>query len=162
MSRSRQTYVDFASLTFSSTGNTLEDVLQTLAELDEADCCAFPYEDIRHIYRTVTSRKIVTRRAIAKGFIPDWNTFAMTASGYSSWGEKSLIWPAEKRQRIAKYLGKSFFERYLEYLPICRWITSTDTPELFRDFVLHEEMRVNVLALLRLLDELESQQHNGN
>ncbi len=136
--------------------------MYTLAELDEADCYAFPYDDIRHIYKTVTSRKIVTRRAIAKGFIPDLDTFASAASGYSSWGEKSLIWPTEKRQRIADYLGKSFFERYPEYLPVQRWITDTNTPELFRDFVLHEEMRVNVLALLHLLNELESQQHNGN
>lgn len=80
----------------------------------------------------------------------------MTASGCCSWGNKALDWPAEKRQRIANYLGKGFFERYPEYLAVRRWITDTNTPDLFRDFVLHEEMRVNVLALIRLLDELES------
>lgn len=154
--------MEFSSLTFSSSGNTLEDVLQILAELDKADCYAFPYDDIRHIYKTVTSRKIVTRRAIAKGFAADWNTFAMTASGCCSWGRKALNWPAEKRGRTTDYLSKSFFERYLEYLPVRRWITNTNTPELFRDFVLHEEMRVNVLALLRWLDRLENQNKDGN
>ncbi len=132
--------------------------MQTLMELSEADCHSFPYDDIRHIYKTVTSRKKLTRRIIDNFFKGDWNTFAFATSGYGSWGIKVLNWQVDHRRRIEDYLSKSFFERYPKYLPICRWITDTNTPELFRDFALHEEMRVNVLALLRLLDELETQQ----
>ena len=142
-------------MTFSSTGNTLEEIVQTLMILDKADCFPFPYADIRHIYKTVTSRKKLTRRLIEKGFGPDLNTFQMSVSGACGGYHFVLEWPAEKRQQWADWLNKSFFERWPEYLSVRRWITEANTPELFRDFVLHEEMRVNMLALLRLLDKLE-------
>ena len=129
--------------------------MQTLVTLDEADCFAFPYDDIRHIYKTVTSRKKLTRRAIKKGFGPDLNTYQMAVSGPCRGCHFVLEWPAEKRQDWADWLNKDFFERWPEYLPVRRWISEANTPELFRDFVLHEEMRVNVLALIRLLDKLE-------
>jgi len=61
--------MEFSSLTFSSTGSTLEESLYTLAELDEADCFPFPSSDIVHIERTVTSRKKLTRRLIKNFFI---------------------------------------------------------------------------------------------
>ena len=127
--------------------------MQTLAELSEADCHSFPSDDIKYIYKTVTSRKKLTRRVIDNFFNGDWNTFASATSGYGSWGVKVLDWQVDHRRRICEYLSKSFFERYPKYLPVRPWITDTNTPELFRDLVLHEEMRVNMLALLRLLDE---------
>ena len=100
---------------------------------------------------------MLTRRVIKNFFAGDWNTFAMASSGGCSWGRKALEWSPEKRKSFSDYLSKDFFERYPKYLPVLRWITEANTPELFRDFVLHEEMRVNVLALIRLLDKLESQ-----
>ena len=147
--------MEFSSLSFSSIGNTLEEVLQTLAELDEANAHQFPSDDIRHIYKTVASRKKLTRRVIDNFFKGDLDTYFSAISGASSWGWKALEWPFEKRKRIANYLSQEFFERHPRYLPVRRWITEANTPELYRDFVLHEEMRVNVLALIRLLDQLE-------
>ena len=114
-----------------------------------------PYDDIRHIYKTVTSRKKLTRRVMDKGFIADLDVYFSDTAGCSSWGKKALGWGSEKRKLFARLMSQEFFEKHPEYLPVRRWITEANTPELFRDFVLHEEMRVNVLALIRLLDKLE-------
>jgi len=129
--------------------------LRTLVELDAANCFSFPYADIRHIYKTVTSRKKLTRRVIKKGFGPDLNTYQMAVAGPSRWCHLLLEWPFKKRQNLADWLEKDFFERWPEYLPVRHWITEENTPDLYRDFVLHEEMKMNVLALIRLLDKLE-------
>jgi len=103
--------MEFSSLTFSSTGNTLEEVLRTLVELDAANCFSFPYADIRHIYKTVTSRKKLTRRVIKKGFGPDLNTYQMAVAGPSRWCHLLLEWPFKKRQNLADWLEKDFFRR---------------------------------------------------
>ena len=149
-------------MTFSSAGNTLEDILYALAELDEADCYSFPSANIVHIGRTVTIRKKLTRRLIKNFFKGDLVTYTSDIASCCSGATRLLEWPADERQEWSEYLSKNFFQRYYKYLPMRRWITDTSTPELFRDFVLHEEMRVNVLAFLRLLDELESQNKDGN
>lgn len=127
-----------------------------LKKMFDAHIRPFPYDDIWHIGKTVTSRKIATRRAIAKGFVADLDMYLSDIAGCSSWDRKALTWDSETRRLFAGLMSKEFFEQHPEYLLVRRWITETNTPELFRDFVLHEEMRVNVLALLRLLNELES------
>lgn len=114
----------------------------------------FPYSDISHIYKTVTSRKIRTRRAIDKGFIPDLDYYWSSIAGYSSWNEKAPRRDFEKRLKLARLLDKEFFAKHPEYQTVRRWITEENTPDLHRDFVLYEEMRVNALALYRLLDRL--------
>lgn len=135
---------------------SLETILETLDCLQSEDVHPFPYADIRHIYKTVTSRKIKTRRAIDKGFIPDLDYYQSSIAGCSSWGKKALKWDADKRQEFTGLLGGEFFDRHPEYLLVRRWITEANTPDLYRNFVLYEEMRVNVLALIRLLDRLDS------
>ena len=147
--------MELASLVFSCTDNDLDSLLRTTEALDEADCHPFAYDDIKHIAKTVTSRKKLTRRLIKNGFVPDLDSYQSTIAGCCSWGRKSLEWSVEKRRLFEKYLSKDFFELHPKYLPIRRWITQKNTPELFRDFVQYEEMRVNVLALIHLLDQLE-------
>lgn len=127
-----------------------------LEKMFDAHIRPFPYDDIWHIQKTLTSRKKATRRAIAKGFVADLDMYLFDIAGCSSWGRKALTWDGETRRLFARLMSREFFEQHPEYLLVRRWITDTNTPELFRDFALHEEMRVSVLALLRLLDELES------
>lgn len=134
----------------------LETILETLAWLKEADDRPFPYADIRHIYKTVTSCKIRTRRAIDKGFVPDLDYYQSNIAGCSSWGKKAFRWDFEKRREFTRLLNKGFFDRHTEYLLVRRWITEVNTPHLCRDFVIYEEMRVNVLALIGILDRLEA------
>lgn len=134
----------------------LETILETLAWLKEADDRPFPYADIRHIYKTVTSRKIRTRRAIDKGFGPDLNTYQMEISSVSRWGVKIFQWPSAERKKGAYWLGQPFFERWPQYLLVRRWIREVNTSDLYRDFVLYEEMRLNALALIGLLDKLQN------
>lgn len=132
----------------------LETLTETLNKLYEDILHPFPYADIRHIYKTVTSRKIRTRRAIDKGFIPDLDYYWSSIAGCSSWGKKAPRRAFEKRLKLARLLDEEFFDKHPEYQPVRRWITEANTPYLYRDFVLHEEMRVNALALYRLLDRL--------
>ncbi len=133
-----------------------ETLIETLGRLGKKAHRPFPTADIRHIYKKVTSRKIQTRRAIDKGFSADLNTYDMEISGASSWGTKIFQWSPAERKKRAYWLGQPFFDRWPEYVLIRRWITEENTPDLYRDFVLHEEMRVNVLALIRLLDKVQN------
>lgn len=135
----------------------LETLMDTLEKLYEDILHPFPYADIRHIYKTVTSRKIKTRRTIDKGFIPDLSYYWSNIAGCSSWGKNALKWNTEKRQEFGDLLGESFFDNHPEYLLVRRWITEANTLDLYRDFVLYEEMRLNALALIRLLDKLQNQ-----
>ena len=134
----------------------LETLTETLDKLYEDILHPFPYADIRHIYKTVTSRKIKTRRAIDKGFSADLNTYGMEISAVPSWGTKIFQWSGADRIRRAYWLGKPFFERWPQYILVRRWITEANTPDLHHDFVLHEEMRVNALALIGLLDKMQN------
>lgn len=134
----------------------LETILETLAWLVEADDRLFPYADIRHIYRTVTSRKIRTRRAIKKGFGPDLSTYLYAIYSPTRWCHVLLGWPADKRRDLAEWLAQDFFERWPEYLRVRRWVTEENTPDLYRKFVIYEEMKVNVLALIGLIDKLQN------
>ncbi len=130
-------------------------LIETLDRLYEEIIHPFPYADIRHIYKTVTSRKIRTRRAIEKGFIPDLDYYWLNIVGCSSWGKKALRWDAQKRQEFTGLLDRAFFDRHPEYLLVRRWITESNTPHLYHRFMLHKEMRVSVLVLIKLLDRLD-------
>ncbi len=154
--------MDFPFSVSSEDKKDFEEIFETLAWLVEADDRPFPYADIGHISRTVTSRKIQTRRAIKKGFGPDLSTYNYAIYSPARWCHILLGWSAEKRRGLAEWLEKDFFERWPEYLPVRRWITETNTPDLYRTFVIYEEMRLNVLASLRLLDRLESQNKYGD
>lgn len=132
----------------------LETLIETLDRLYEEIIHPFPYADIRHIYKTVTSRKIRTRRAIDKGFIPDLDYYWSSIVGYSSWNEKASRRDFQKRLKLARFLNEEFFDKHPEYQPVRRWITEANTPHLYRRFVQHEVMRVNALSLYRLLDRL--------
>lgn len=154
--------MDFPFPVSSEDKKALETIFDTLAWLVEADDRPFPYADIRHIYRTVTSRKIRTRRAIKKGFGPDLNTYLYSIYSPARWCDVLLGWPTDKRQNLSEWLEQDFFERWPEYLFVRRWITEENTPDLYREFVIYEEMRMNVLALLRLLDRLEGQNKYGD
>ena len=132
-----------------------------LAEMYNAIVSPFPYDDVRHIERTLTSRKKITRRAIAKGFIPDLSWYLSNIAGCSSWGKESLKWDNEKRILFTQLMSQDFFEKHPEYFLVRRWITEVNTPRLYLTLVLYDELRTNVLALIRLLDQLENQQ-NGN
>ena len=136
-------------------------ILRTLASLREMDTFPFPYQDIGHIYRAVTSRKNLTRRLIRNDFITDLDLYFMDIVSYSHWTRACPELSVEDRRFFVKYYSQDFFDRYPKYLPILRWITEGNAPALFRDFVLYEESRITVLALIRLLDQLENQQ-NGN
>ena len=117
----------------------------------------FPYKDIWHIDKTVTSRKIATRRAIRKGFIPDLDIYLSDIAGCCSWGKKALVWDAETRELFSQLMSKQFFEKHPEYVLVRRWITQENTPHLYGTLVYYNEMRVNVLALILLLDEIDAQ-----
>ncbi len=154
--------MDFPFSVSSEDKKDFEEIFETLAWLVEADDRPFPYADIPHIYKTVTSRKIQTRRAIKKGFGPDLSTYLYSIYSPARWCDVLLGWPIDKRQNLAESLAQDFFERWPEYLLVRRWITEANTPDLYRTFVIYEEMRLNVLALLRLLDRLESQNKDGD
>ncbi len=130
-------------------------MLERLDWLREAHGGPFPYEDIRHIYKTVTSRKKLTRRVMDKGFISDLDWFFFQVRGCGSWKRSALQWSSEDRQSRFNYLCKDFFDYFPIYLPVRRWITETNTPTLYRDFALCEEVRMTVMVLIRLLDKLE-------
>ena len=154
--------MDFPFSVSSEDAQALETLLEILDRLQSEDVPPFPYADIRHIYKTEASRKIRTRRAIEKGFIPDLAMYFADIYGCSGWNPKVpknwveyKQWP-KKRQLIVDSVSREFFERYLVYLPVRRWITAANTPHLYRKFVIYEEMRVNVLALIRLLDKLQN------
>lgn len=116
----------------------------------------FPYDDIRYIDKTVTSRKIATRRAIKNGFISDLDVYLSDIAGCCSWGKKALAWDAGNRELFTQLMGEEFFKKHPEYVLVRRWITQENTLSLYRTLVYYNEMRVNVLALIHLLDELES------
>lgn len=147
--------MDFPFPVSTEDAQALETLIETLDGLYGDILYPFPYVDIWHIYKTVTSRKIRTRRAIDKGFIPDLDYYWSSIAGCSSWGKKALKWDFEKRQDFARLLNENFFDRHPEYQLVRHWITEVNTPHLYRRFVLHEEMRVNVLALIGILDRLE-------
>jgi hypothetical protein len=149
--------VDLLGFDASEIVKEAEAICSRQSELYEAICHPFPDENIDHIRKTVTSRKIVIRRLIKKGFALDLGWYFDGIVGASSWSLRSLSRRAhDERLVLLTYVDKGFFEKYPNYLPLQRWITETNTPALYRDLVLYEEIRLNALRLMNLFDKLES------
>jgi len=124
--------------------------------LYEAICHPFPYENVDHIRKTVTSRKKATRCLIKRGFSLDIDWYFDGIAGASTWSLKSLSRRShDERLELVTYVDKGFFEKYPNYLPLQSWITETNMPTLYQDLVLYEEIRLNALRLVSLLDKLE-------
>ena len=99
---------------------------------------------------------MIVRRLIKKGFTLDLDWYFDGIAGASTWSLKSLSRRSHsERLDLATYVDKDFFEKYSNYSPLQRWITETNTPTLYHDFVLYEEIRVNALRLMSLFDKLE-------
>ena len=133
----------------------IDALVQRMIQLHEQDKGPFPYDDLRLIRRTVTSRKKLTRRLL-DSVNPDLNLYFMEISGSCSWGNRAKSWPRERRQQIAPCLQLDFFGRFPKYEPLRRWISESQTPSLYRDLVLHDEMRLTLLAFLSLTSKADN------
>ena len=148
--------MDFSVFAASEIVKEAEAICLRQSELYEAICHPFPYEDIDHIRKTVTSRKIVVRRLIKKGFALDLDWYFDGIAGASTWSLRSLIRRThDERLELVTYVDKGFYEKYPNYLPLQRWITKTNTPTLYQNLILFEEIRLNALRLISLVNKLE-------
>lgn len=129
---------------------------QTLAEAVELERVyhekllkPFPYADCRHVMAQVGE--------FDEGLIPDLDLYFSNVAGYCSWGKRLQRMPRPELLAARATLTRSFFEKHPEYLPLTALINEADTPTLFGDLKLHEELRNRLLAIIpALLAETEA------
>lgn len=129
------------------TGVGLEELADRLARFhQETRSTPFPYEGCRRLLRETPGAH--------EDLIPDLDLYFSNIAGYCSWGRRILKWPKEKREEAKNGLSLSFVEKYPKYTPLMVRITETSTPDLFREMMLHENIRKELLGII---DRLASQ-----
>ena len=109
----------------------------------------FPYADCRHVRAQAGEQ--------TEGLIPDLDLYFSDVAGYCSRGKRFLRLSKDELLAARKILARSFFEKHSEYLSLSAFINETDTPTLFADLKLHDELRVRLLAIIStLLTEAEA------
>ena len=103
----------------------------------------FPYGDCRRVYAGAGK--------IADGLIPDLDLYFGDVAGYCSLGKKLLRLSANDLLKARATLIRSFFEKHSQYLPLTAFINETDTPTLYADLKLHDELRARLLIIISSL-----------
>lgn len=103
----------------------------------------FPYPDCRLVY--------AKGGKLADGLIPSLDLYFSDVAGYCSWGKRLLRFSQSELLAARATLTRSFFEKHPEYLPLKALINETETPTLFADLKLHDELRGRLLALIAAL-----------
>ncbi len=136
----------------------MDEISQTASELvrlyDRDLCKPFPYQGCRTLLRGTDERM--------DGFIPDLALYFADIAGFSDSANRLNGWDKERVAMAQRMLEKSFFEKHSEYQALEGRITPDDTPDLYADMMLHEEMRRKVLHLVALLMERHSLLSQGN
>ena len=103
----------------------------------------FPYQDCRRV--------LAAANLSGDDLIPELDLYFSDVAGYCSWGKRLLRFSRSELLTARATLERSFFEKHPEYLPLAALINETDTPTLFADLKLHDELRGKLLALIATL-----------
>lgn len=124
--------------------HTVAEALVELRRVFKEDLSTpFPYDDCRRVYARAGK--------IADGLIPDLDLYFGDVAGYCSWGKRLQRLSQAELLAARATLARSFFEKHPEYLPLAVLINETDTPVLFADLKLHDELRGRLLAIIATL-----------
>lgn len=113
----------------------------------------FPYADCRKVLSDLAQMEAGKMRR-ASDFIPDLNTYFYNVYSYSHGVTELMHWPADKLLKAHETLKRSFFQQYARYKPAEWMINQINTPQLYQEMALSDQLRHLLLALIsqRLLE----------
>lgn len=117
-----------------------ESMAREITELFESDISAFPSEDCRWLKSEF--------EANLDDLYTDLTMWFMTVAGYSSWGKQLLSWSEDKVRQVRDVIRFSFFDEYPQYKWLEIHITKANTPDLYEEFQLYEQLRNKLRTLL--------------
>jgi hypothetical protein len=108
----------------------------------------FPYDDCRWLKNN---------KGANEDFIPDLDYYFSSIVGFAITASRLEQRDRQQLQSYWPYLKLSFFERYSKHKLVESGINETDTPKLYRQLYIAEQIRV---ALLVIFDQLLSTSEN--
>jgi hypothetical protein len=123
----------------------VEKLLADLAQIERKGPKIFPYAGCRFVLEGVEDE--------FEGFIPDLNSWSMDIAGYCSWGAKILWWPQKKLIEAQSRMTLGFFDKHPEYCILQRFISESDSPDLYEYLDTHERMRKKLIEVFSCLLE---------
>ncbi len=85
------------------------------------------------------------------------DTYCSDIAGHCSHGKNIMQWPEEKLRLVHGQTNFNFFELHPQYANLQRLITKSDTPDLFEELKLYEQLRQQLLVLLSELIRLRKE-----
>jgi len=126
--------------------NILSEHIESLAgELSKP----FPYDDCRKVLNEAEAAPKHTRRY--HDLIPDLSTYFSDIYSHASGVEFLKEWPSDRISQSQAFLKRSFFDAYSAYKSIEWRINEIDTPTLYRDIVVNNQLRNLLLELFSQL-----------
>ena len=117
-----------------------ESLAREITELFESDISPFPSEDCRWLKCEF--------EANLDDLYTDLTMWFMTVAGYSSWGKQLLSWSEDKVRQVRDGIRYSFFDESPKYKWLEVHITEANTPGLYEEFKLYEQLRNKLCTLL--------------
>jgi hypothetical protein len=124
-----------------------QELLDKLRLLRQSDNKPFAYKDCRKLSNQ--------HRGKIDDLIRDLNTYFMDIAGFCSGDYQILHLPKATLLSAINRLSISFFEKHSKYNIIKDQITEENTPDLFADFKLCENMRMLAIELISKLLQTE-------
>ena len=106
----------------------------------EDDCAPFPSEDVRKL-GSISGGDILL-------FHGQLEMHLSTIAGYASRADRLGRRPRAELIEAGKYLSQSFFEKYPSLAVYRDAITQDSTPQLFRDLLMADKLRQELLVVI--------------
>jgi hypothetical protein len=120
-------------------------IINRLDQLHDSAHGKFPYDDCRKLIQEEDSYA-------TEGLIPDLDIYFFDIFGYYSCCRKFRGYTENELRQVRIHLEKSFFNIFPEHKSLETKITESNTPDLYKKFMLNEEMRQNLLELISLIE----------
>lgn len=103
----------------------------------------FPYAECRALVRSMEGSY--------EGFVPDLDMYFYGIASACNGARKLLNAAPGELHTLQQRLSRSFFEQHPEYCALESRLTKVDSPRLYQELALHEDLRGKLLELLDLL-----------
>jgi hypothetical protein len=139
--------------------NNVKQLKNEIAELTVQVEGPFPYQDCRLLLQQVRDEASGTKQGL-KNLIPDLNAYFYLVDDHATGTKYVEMWDGGRLAQSRKLLNRSFFQVHTKYRTLEWRINQLNTPELYREMAVRDQLRLLMVAFIDHLLQQEREKNN--